>query len=172
MKRLFLVLVGALLLTVGCSTKYDLGSSQGGRLESGQRVAVITPADGAHDGQIYVGSGAITAALLQSALLARSNGVTVVSGAENLQAALQRAASDGCRYAFYPQLVNWEPRAAAWSGRPTRVDLIMSVYDLRQGRQIIKQQNLEARGRISTLVSQTPGEILKPLLEKYADQVF
>lgn len=173
MKRLALIAIAVLFVAVGCSTKYDLGgASRGTKLDRGQKVCIFTPIDGSHNGKIYAGSGAITAALLQSAIASRAAGVTSLPAQSDIQAALIQAAKGGYRYAFHPQIINWEPRVAAWSGRPTRVNVLMSVYDLRNDRQAVIQQTLDVRGRISTLVSQSPQDILKPLLDQFAEQVF
>lgn len=173
MRRLALIAITVLFVAIGCSTKYDLGgASKGAKLDSGQKVCIITPADGSHNGNIYAGSGAITAALLQSAIAPKTAGVTALPAQSDHQAALNQAAKGGYRYAFHPQIINWEPRAAAWSGRPTRVSVLMTVYDLRNDRQAVIQQPLDARGRISTFVSQSPQDILKPLLGQFVEQVF
>jgi len=170
MKRLSLIFILAVFVAAGCSTKVDVGPSSGMRLEPGQAISVITPADGSYGNTNYPGSGAITASLLQRALSAKNPEVRIVQGSE-LQSALKSAARSGSRYAFHPQITNWEPRAAAWSGRPTRVAIVMAVYDLKNGSKVISQQSMDVRGRISTFISQSSEDVLKQLFEGYADQL-
>lgn len=172
-KRLFLVAALCLFAVAGCSTKYDLGASgKGAKLDRGQRVCIITPADGNYEGRVYTGSGAATANLLQGAIARYTAGIERIPSQGSLQADLGMAANGGYRYVFYPQIINWEPRAAAWSGRPTRVNVLMIVYDMKAGQRAVIQENLDVRGRIMTFVSQSPPEILKPLFEQFAASSF
>jgi hypothetical protein len=172
MISLFGLMAMSLVLAVGCSTRHNLGSTGGAKLERGQQTCIITPADGSYGSKLYPGSGAITASLLQGALTSYAGSVKVLTVQDDVQAGLKQASGLGCHYVFHPQILNWEPRAASWSARPTKVHVLMNVYDLKKGRDVLISQSLESTGRSITFISQHPSEILKDLFLQFASQSF
>jgi len=173
MKKLFLVLMATMILAVGCTTKIkSSGGVSAVRLEQGQKILVVVPADGGFSGKTYANSGRETAGRLQKALIYRASTITLSKAQADIQAALKDGRAAGCRYVIHPEITQWEPRAAAWSGIPTRVSFFVTVYDLKSGVEPVMQQSLEARGRIWTFKSQFPADIAEAMFRQFADEVF
>ena len=172
MKKLLLVVAAAVVLAAGCSTKIQQGPGGSARLEGGRKILVAIPADGTYGSNTYQGSGLEVAALMQKALSPKAAQALISSSQADRQAALREGAAEGCRYVFYPEISHWEPRAAAWSGRPTRVSFYVTVYDLAAGNKAIIQRSVEARGRIVTLFSQEPAEIAAVMFKQLAETLF
>ena len=167
----------AAVCLIGCSTRY--ASSPGmtpavASLEAGQKAYIAGAADGSYGAKVYPGSGLKTSQLLQKAVSAQGSPAIMGGGRQSVEVALESAQAAGCRYMFYPQLTLWEPRAAAWSGRATKVELIVYVYDLSHSAadQLIKQQYLGGKGRNVTLISQDPEDILENLLAQFAKEAY
>lgn len=173
MKRLFLIFMATALLAAGCSTQVKSArSGAAGKLESGRKIMVAWPADGAYGDKTYTDSGRATAQRLKAALASRASMVSVTAAQANIQAAMSEGRADGCRYLIHPEITHWEPRRAALSGRPTRVGFFITVYDLQAGGKPVLQQNLRARGRIMTFVSQYPADMAEAMFRQFADEVF
>jgi hypothetical protein len=175
-KKLFLALVALSCLT-GCTTRYTLTDSSpplAAKLERGQSVYIAVPHDGSYGDRIYTGSGLTTASALQAAVAPFASAVVVASGYEDQIAAIASAKAKKARYVFVPDITNWVHRKAAWSGRASGVSVTMAVFDLtrpeNEMRVILK--DLRVQGRNMTWVSQHPGEILKPLLQRFVQEIY
>ena len=176
--RILCLLLGVLLLSsMGCTTRYrseDATPPVAEKLERGQSVYIAVPKDGAFGDQVYNGSGQQTATSLQAALTQYASMVIVSAQYEDPQAAMEQAKAKNARYVFVHVITNWVHRKAAWSGRSSGVSVTVVVYDLaREGEdKRIMQKDLRVQGRNATFVSQHPGEILKPLLVRFASDIF
>lgn len=165
------------LMLPGCTTRYysqDPVPPVAAKLDRDQVLYVAVPKDGAYGDRVYTGSGQQTATALQTALRQYASVVLASEQYEDAQTAMEQAKVKSARYVFVPVVTSWIHRRAAWSGRSSGVALTVAVYDLaREGDdKRIMQRDLRVRGRNLTLISQYPGEILKPLLERFAREIF
>jgi hypothetical protein len=144
------------------------------KLERGQAVYIAIPQDGSYGDRVYAGSGLATASSLQAAVAPYASTVLVAAGCEDQITAIESARSKKARYVFIPDITNWVHRRAAWSGRSSGVSVTMAVFDLtRQENEMrVILKDLRVQGRNMTLVSQYPGEILKPLLQRFVLEVY
>ena len=174
MKNLFLVLAASALLAVGCSTKIKSTPAGGSAatLERGQKILIAIPADGTYAGTSYANSGREAADRLKAALASQASVVMDSQAKADVQAAIKEGQVGGYRYVVHPEITHWEPRAAAWSGLPTRVVFFVTVYDLKAQGKPILQRDLNARGRIWTFKSQYPADIATVMFSQFADEVF
>lgn len=161
-------------LTAGCTTTYqtrDLIAPT--KLNRGANIYIARAQDGSYGNTVYKGSGLIATSLLHAAIAPYSKNVIIGNQWEDLNQATISAIASNCRYLMMPVLTNWEPRVAAWSGRPTRVSINIAVYDLDSGgsEQIINK-SLDVTGRSATLVNQQPEDILAHLLERFVQEAF
>ena len=171
--RNWILLLAAVALAAGCSTKITSSGSMGDRLASGEKILIAIPTDGSYEGQIYSGSGTEAANRLRTALSPRAATIALSSaGGGKVPAALKEGAAQGCRYVIHPEITHWEHRRAAWSGRPTKVSFFVTVYDLKAGSQPVLQRSLDARGRIMTFVSQFPADIAEAMFKDFVAEVF
>ena len=155
MRRIFLLLVVALALT-GCSTtiKYsDVVPPATQKLERGQAIFIALPADGMFETKTYPGSGYQTATFLSKHLTPYAKSATIATTVDDTPTALAKAKESGATYAFIPVIVLWEPRVAAWSGRPTRAGIVIAIHDAQTGQHLMTER-IDIQGRTMTFVSQ------------------
>jgi hypothetical protein len=165
MKKLAVLLFLSVLVT-GCSTKIAVKPIEGhpsAKLETGQKVYIALAADGRYSDEVYAGTGAQVSGFVRQALAPYASGSQIAGQRSSLEVSLQQAADAGAKYLFVPVITHWEPRAAAWSGRPTRVNIELTVYDTATG-QLIAAQSTSVRGRIVTFVSQHAHELAEQMI--------
>lgn len=178
MKRIYLyvVLVTALVLATGCTTRYatsDFSGPSVSKLEREEIVYVIRPNDGAYGGAIYQGSGARTASIFDMELTKYVK-TSYVGSYTDLDKAIAHAKEKNTRYVFEPIIINWVHRKAFLSGKASSVTLRVRVYDLAldDEDQLILDKSLRVKGRNLTFSSQSPEEILVYLVRKYVEEIF
>ncbi len=178
MRKLLLVaLLIVMAVAAGCTTRYtvtDATPPVTPKLERGQSVYVAVPKDGSFGDRTYADSGQQTATSLQAALTQYASLVLVGTQYEDPQAAMESATAKKARYVFVPVITNWVHRLSTLSAKSSGVSLTVTVYDLnREGEdKRVLQKNLRVQGRNVSFANQHPGEILKPLLAKFAAGAF
>lgn len=177
---ILLAFAATLMAITGCTTRYQIDDASvasqmpGVKLERGQTVYIAMPQDGMYGETIYNGSGRQAAFALQTALLPYAASVVVGENYEDQAVVLESAKSKNARYVFTTVITNWVHRKAAWSGRASGVSMTVAVFDLslESDKQRVIQKDLRVQGRNVTLVSQYPGEILKPLCAKFVQEIY
>lgn len=165
MKPLFsLMLVLGVLAGCLSAAKWEFSTVQ--KLErplsQEQSVGIPMPADGRFDETLYPGSGAKTAAAFRNAFASRSVMAESYSCPED--ACLHMAAEKGHRYVVHLELVHWEERQTSASGRPDRVTVKASVFNVDTGKRLTSAY-LQGIGTRRTM----GGEHVEDLLPKLAD---
>lgn len=175
MRRSALVLCVAL---AGCAASYhreDLTgaatASQHTALSPESVVYVALPADGAYEAKTYSGSGRMTEQAVATAFA--KHGVHVVRGdaVESKQQALASAQANGAQYAAIATIVQWEPRATEWSGRPSRMSVNMSMVDVATGK-TTNEEALTARSRIVSFTRTSPESLLRGSIDGYVGALY
>lgn len=164
------LLLCTLFITAGCSTTMqtrDVASAPHARLLRAQTVAITPVGDGMFNGKIYPGSGANVANMFAVNLRPYIS-KSLTGGPEQDLAAYYKA---GAYYVVKPTILHWEPRAAAWSGVPTRLKIHVSVYTAADGKEIISK-NLEVTGRRATLVSQSIEALSEMIIAQFCAEIF
>lgn len=154
MKKLLLICL-ALALAAGCAGVKSTGSGGSIRLETGQMIMVVMPADGVYNGKTYANSGQETANRLRTVLLSKASEVAVSKARADVKGAIKEGQAGGFRYIIYPEITHWEHRASTWSGRPTRISFFITVYDLKTPHSPVLQQNIEGWGAHLAIISES-----------------
>lgn len=157
MRKIVMGLIAVVLLTmVGCTTKFSVVPMDGvspAKLETNKAVYIAQAADGKYSDQVYTGSGMQVSTYVSKVLIPYSS-LTEISGQISPKdVLLQEATEIGATYLFVPVITHWEPRAAAWSGIPTRVNIELTVYDVETG-QSVAAKSVSVKGKRMTFVSQ------------------
>lgn len=155
MKRAGLILAFLVMLT-GCETLVEFFPVEGmpsAKLEAGHKAHVALAADGKYAGKAYADSGRQVSGFVAKELTQYTSSVHVENQILPLENLLKKASESRAKYLFVPKITHWEPRAAAWSGIPTRVYIELEVYDVASGNPVAANA-VSARGRIATLKSQ------------------
>ncbi|GHU68521.1 hypothetical protein FACS189413_05610 [Bacteroidia bacterium] len=114
--------------------------------------------DGAFGGKAYYGSGKSVANYFLQYF--RSDASDVIVGAED---------TVNADYIVKAVITHWEPRAAAWSGIPTRVEILVSVYNANSKEKIIDDK-LSVTGRSFTFVNQSAEGLAEYLIKEFCNE--
>jgi len=168
----FSILISALVLS-GCTTqiRHDEVLTSPTKLERGQKIYVAVANDGSYGSNVFAGSGMRISHTLAACLRPGASDIKLAPANEPIDKVLESAKNYGARYAVIPTITNWEQRAAAWSGRPTRAAMIIVVHDIAANKQILSNQ-IDVKGRSVTFVSQSVDELAQKAIVKYCDNAF
>lgn len=173
-KILRLCLIGLSLGLVACSTTYKynyITSPEATELDRGSVVYVSKAYDGSYGNKVFSGSGNKASGALANALMVYSRKVYIGNVEGSLSQILLEAEDYKAKYAFVPKIINWEPHAAAWNFRPTRLNIEISVYDVATKKLLFKK-DLAVRGRIITLTSQQVESILDDAMLGFVKTIY
>jgi hypothetical protein len=161
------------LIAVSCTTKirHNEAIAPSLKLERIQKIYIGMPQDGSYADITYAGSGSQVVDLLASGARPYASGILTASAYTSVEQVLASAGEAGARYAFIPVITNWEPRRAAWSGRPTRVNMTIMVYDVYSEKRILSRK-IDVTGRSFTFVSQSVEELAKSALNQFCVDIF
>ena len=174
MKKIVLLFFVVALCLVGCTTRItqdDVITPAASKLERGQKVYITLPQDGSYGGKTYAGSGTQVAHFLGKGIRPYVAETLVATAYVPVEEALTSAQKAGARYVFIPTITNWEPRAAAWSGRPTRVSISIAVQDLAADKQVLIRK-IDITGRSATFVNQSPDDLVARAITTFSNEIF
>lgn len=155
------------LLLAACAPSYtvhDLAAPQGA-LSHAKAVLVSMPDDARFGDIRYPGSGSYTAHAVRRAFRRHAIRVDITAGCHGPACV---AEPYGAPYGYYvePEILHWEDRATAWSRRPDRVEIKLTVYDLFTGLPV-STHVFEGESPKGTLVSDRPRDLLAEPLARY-----
>jgi hypothetical protein len=128
-----------LLLLSGCSHTYStrrISEEAPAKLAPAATAYVALPAAATFEELTYAESGKQTAGVIASALAEHVANVASGESVEALEQALGSAKTGGLEYVFFAELVQWEDRITAWSGRSDKLVVRISVYRVGDGARI------------------------------------
>ncbi len=127
-----LVVFSVISVSAACSHKYkvDAIETPGTLIPANSHFYIMLPKDGVYGATEYVGSSNMVVSAVASALLANSAEVTKATRVETMDQAYESAISASSDYIFQPVIVHWEDRATEWSGRPDRITMRYTIYDV------------------------------------------
>lgn len=172
--RAVLIAVLVAFAATGCTARYQVNNLAGGsatRLERSANVYVSVPSDGAYGGTQYAGSGQTVAQSVANAFAPYSAQVAVASERVSPEEAMSAAQAAKARYLVAPAIVHWEQRATEWSGRPSRMTIRISIFDVATGNQLTAT-SIEGRSRIVSFISTSPESLLRDPLAQYVGTLF
>ena len=173
MRKLSVLLAIAAL--VGCADTYKISPT--GFYDwpvvldrSGSAYVALTP-DGNYQGDVYPGSGIATTNITATAFAPFLRRVVTGVAVEDFEAAIASARSRKLTYLLFPTIRNWEDRATAWSARPDRVAVELSVVVLSSGK-VVDSVLIEGKSKEATLAASGPEDLLPDPLRAYAASLF
>ncbi|MDR3049972.1 MAG: DUF4823 domain-containing protein [Elusimicrobiota bacterium] len=157
-----------MVFAVSCSTKVAKidNVQMTAKLQGNQVIFIAKTTDGTFDGRVYNGSGAS----VQNNFMAniRIHASKVITGSQD--DFMGEAKQAKAYYIVKPTILYWEPRNAAWSGIPTKVEINVIVYDA-AGKELVNR-NLTVRGRSMTFTSQSAEGLANHLIQEFCREVF
>lgn len=171
--RKIVIAVLACMLVTGCSSKYrvDALNPPAARLAVGASFYVSLPKDGAYGNELYPGSGQMTANASVAALARHVSKIEQARTVEETNLALESARQRGYSHVFEPQILHWEDRATEWSGKPDRITLKFTVYDV-QTSQPVASTVSSASSKWGTLGGDHPQDLLPVPTQRFVDSLF
>lgn len=119
---------------------------------------------------IYESSGEDTANAFRSAFEAKTESVVLIGNCSGDEC-YASADNNGSKYLLLLDLVHWEERSTNWSGKPDRLTVLASIYDLAAGSTISKSYI-----HVNTFLSKSPsGKVegyLPDLANRYVSSIY
>lgn len=167
-----LVMLAGILLS-GCSSKYrvDALNAPSTRLALQSSFYVVLPRDASYGSEHYPGSGAMAANASMAALSRHAKKVEVADSAEDTGQALESAKKRGLAYVFEPMILHWEDRATEWSGKPDRITLKFTVYEVQSG-QPLASTVTRASSKWGTFGGDHPQDLLPVPTQQFVNTLF
>ncbi len=142
-----IICVVLLIFLTACVSKYktDSFTPPSQPLSKSDSAYVMLARDGAYGARTYPGSGHTVSRLLYGAILAHVSKAELATRVESRDDAIAAARKGGMSYVFDPVILNWEDRATAWSGRPDRITIRFSVWDVATGKEFSSSSERASR---------------------------
>lgn len=169
--RVWLLALAVVLTACGSSQEVATISGQPPAPDPTRRFAVAVPSDGRYGETVYSGSGEATARALQRALLARGASAEVVGPTPSQEAAVASARAARADFLLLPVITHWEDRATEWSGLPDRIEVMVSLVDVRTG-QLAHRSSITGRSSWWTFGGDRPQDLLAAPATNYAASLF
>ncbi|MDJ0852554.1 MAG: DUF4823 domain-containing protein [Myxococcota bacterium] len=165
----------ALLLCLGCSHTYQVKGEGGTRgevkISRESSFLVGIPADGTYGEHYYEGSGLMTTGELVRALKPHARKVQAAEESATRERYLEQARAEHLDYLIVPAILHWEERATEWSGRPDRIEIMLTLVEVSSGR-TLDETNIVGKSRWATFGGDHPQELLPVPCEQYAAALF
>ena len=98
-------------------------------------VSIQIPQNGSHKRIVYQESGRKTAAAFKTEFDRYASSTKLIEDC-SWKACLEAASQDASSYFVGIEIVHWEERQTAWSGKRDRMTLKIAVYDVTNGREL------------------------------------
>ncbi len=171
MKRIYATLVTLLLtaiLATGCSSKYKQTELEGNdsiKLDPKASVYIGSPQK-----TNYKGSDTYTTLAIKQAL-SKHNIKNYISKCDNFDVCLDEAINKPYVYLIMPDILQWEDRATEWSGKPDRIEIKLSVYNI-NNRESLRAVILKASSKWATFGGDHPQDLLPEPVGKFVDSLY
>ncbi|AKL98325.1 DUF4823 domain-containing protein [Endomicrobium proavitum] len=159
---------------VGCTTtatNKDVIQTGVVKIQKNKVIYVIKSDDGSFDGKVYNGSGVAITNMFSVNLRPYASNVIIASSKNSWQEYVSDAKKNNAYYIIKPTIMHWEPRAAAWSGVPTRSEINVSVYDVAAAKEVINR-TIAIKGRAMTFSNQSAEKLSDGIIKKFCEDIF
>ena len=162
----------AVILLAGCTATYNVnrGNDEGVQLAATKGVYIIIPDDGRYDGKPYANSGQMTASALEVEFSKYAAHV-VMSDKCALEACLVTLKDSKYGYLVEPNILHWEDRATEWSGKPDKISVKISVYELSSGDRL-SQVIVDGKSKWATFGGDHPQDLLREPISNYVTSLY
>jgi basic membrane lipoprotein Med (substrate-binding protein (PBP1-ABC) superfamily) len=139
--------------------------------ERDHAIYITSVKDGKFKKKTYEGSGIKVANMFEENI--RFYAKETIMGQENDDLAndFAEAKEKNAYYLVKPSISHWEPRAAAFSNKPTQIIIHVSVYAVSDSKEIISR-NLEVTGRSISYTNQSPEGLANNIINEFCKDVF
>jgi hypothetical protein len=168
-------LLGTLIVVIllsGCTATYNVnrGNDEGVQLAATKGVYIIIPDDGSYGDKQYANSGQMTASAVEVEFSKYAAHV-IISDKCALDACLETLRDSKYGYLVEPNIIHWEDRATEWSGKPDKISVKISVYDLSSGDRL-SQVILDGKSKWATFGGDHPQDLLSEPVSNYVTSLY
>lgn len=163
-----------LVLLSACSASYQLVRPDNDpivKLSPERSFLVISPEGGSYGSRFYQSSGKMTADAVAESFSKYAARVDISEGHKGEVDPRELGRDGGYDYVVVPKITRWEDRATEWSGKPDRITILISVYDVAGG-STVNSAVLHGKSKWATFGGDHPQDLLPKLLGEYAKSLF
>lgn len=166
--HLFILL--AFLVTGCASYRHKDSHPLESKLDGAKGVLISTPDDGVYGSIPYPSSGRMTANAVRAAFAYYSQRVDVVN---DCQGKICLEGIDNEEYGYYvlPEILHWEDRNAAWSGRRDHIEVQLVVFDSETKKEL-SRSTLTGKSRRIAFRNAPPQDLLKGAAKSYVRSLY
>jgi len=162
------------ILMFGCADSHTIKNTHSYsnvKLESQSKVYVAMSKNGEYGEYYYGSSGKMVSQVIQSTLLVKLHTIQLAQQPEEYKMALDKAESNGFDYLVFPTILHWEDRATEWSGIPDKVQVKISVIDLKSQAEV-KSGIIDGKSGLFTFGGDHPQDLLpEPTRQFFQDML-
>jgi hypothetical protein len=168
-KRVLLALV---FVVSGCTSTYTKTtvSEPTVVLQRGKNVAIAVPENGFYETKQYAESGHSTALAVQAAFAKFAGRTSIVSECKTLPCLEEKMGTES-DYLVVPEILHWEDRATEWSGKKDKLEIKLSVYDAKTGKELASAV-LAGKSKWGTFGGDHPQDLLPEPIDGYVATLF
>lgn len=171
-----LILIASIMLASGCTHTHKIqangdANQNATRMNPRGGALVVVPRDGQYGAKVYAGSGHMTAQAIVSAFGGRMQKMEMLANISSIEQATANAKEKSLEYVIYPSILLWEDRVTEWSGIKDKVDLKMTIIEVKTGKEI-DSSLIQGRSRWMTFGGDHPQDLLPGPLSEYAARFF
>jgi Domain of unknown function (DUF4823) len=167
--------IGVLLLAIaatGCTSTYTQSTlaSPTVKLAVGKIIAIANPANGSYGGKEYAGSGQSTATAVRAAFAKFAKETSVIAECQTVSCLTEKVGATA-DYLVVPEILRWEDRATEWSGIKDKLEVKLSVYDAKSGKELAASA-LAGKSKWATFGGDHPQDLLPDPIDRYVESLF
>ena len=141
------------------------------KLSSNASAYVSVPKDGRYGTKIYSGSGHSVTVITGSVLLQHLVEVHGGKEYEDYNDALSSAKKYEADYLFFQEILHWEDRATEWSAKPDKVQVKITVVDVKAEKRV-SATTIDGSSGLATFGGDHPQDLLPEPVTKYVGALF
>lgn len=173
-----LIAISLVLYLTGCAVGYEeayimdpLLERQSGALSKSAGFVVAVQGDGRYGDKVKAGSAAKTRSSMVEALSKHATRVQPIPGFVSEAQARHDARSRGTEFLIYMQILNWEERVTAWSGKPDRLEVEIRLIDVNRDK-MLEAVVVKGNSKFATLGGDHVEDLLAKPFNDYAASLF
>ncbi|MEQ3696569.1 MAG: DUF4823 domain-containing protein [Pseudomonadales bacterium] len=170
MKKLVAGLVVVLMASCSSSYRHTSPTVLSQPLDPRRGVMVVLPSEGSFEGQIYQGSAGMTVNAITTAFSRYANRVDSISSCRG-EGCIEVVDKQRFGYLIVPRILHWEDRATEWSGKPDKIEIQITVYDLATGEQITSG-SFSGSSKWASLGGDHPQDLLRQPTSQFVDGLY
>lgn len=158
--------------TAACTSTYDYQNMAppSAQLNSKKSVLISVPKNGRYETTVYENSGEMTADIISNAFSNYSSKVAVTKDCQGSNC-LKLASNKKHGYYVEPKILHWEDRATEWSGKLDRIEVEISIYDIKTQKKL-DSSSFKASSKWASFGGDHPQDLLHDPIMKYVRSLY